>query len=184
VSSEVPHVYSYQDVAEAMVVHELIQRGLSLRDIKCAIEMLRHTYGDWPLAEAPIVATDAGDESGRAAAIGLQHPDGGFTDLSPGRRSRIQGMVPVSDLRRVAAQLRRGGWAVRGTDLRSIEVDPDRLSGRPAIRGTRVSAELVAGLASTEAGRRTLRTDYGITAHQMDEALTWWQAVEKLTAAA
>jgi len=75
-------------------------------------------------------------------------------------------------------------WAVRGTDLKSIEVDPDRLSGRPAIRGTRVSAELVAGLARTEAGRRTLRIDYGITAHQMDEALTWWQAVEKLTAAA
>ncbi len=91
----------------------------------------------------------------------------------------------LGDVRRIARDLRRGGWAVRGLpDLRSIEVDPDRLSGRPAISGTRVPAELVAQLARTEAGQKTLRSDYGVTAQQMKDATVWWRAVEELAAAA
>lgn len=182
VSGDIPHVYSYQDVAEAMVVHELDLRDVSLRQIKRALELLRQEYGDWPLTQAPISTATIAAPEGASTTLVLEHQDGGYTDLN--RRPKA-GVFALGDVRRIARDLRRGGWAVRELpDLKSIEVDPDRLSGRPAIRGTRVPAELVAGLAGTEEGRKTLRSDYGISVHQMDDALRWWQAVEKLTAAA
>ena len=45
VSSGRPRVYSYQDVAEAMVVHELVQRDVALDAIKDAIAFLRESHG-------------------------------------------------------------------------------------------------------------------------------------------
>lgn len=182
VSTAVPRVYSYQDVAEAMVVHELRLRGVPLRKIKRAIELLREEYGDWPLTQAPIVTAQTADTTGETgAALALQRGDG-YTDLN---RDRRQGVLALGDIRRIAGDLRRGGWAVRNLpDLRSIEVDPDRLSGRPTIRGTRVPAELVARLARTDRGRKTVKGDYGVSDRQIRDASRWWQAVEELAAAA
>ena len=183
ISTEIPRVYSYQDAAEAMIVHELVESGVPLPSIRRAVEALRQEYGDWPLTEAPIVTAGLeGSEATKVRALALAHADGGLTDID--RRPR-HGLLSLGDVRRVAGDLRRGGWAVRELpDLRSIEVDPDRLSGRPAISGTRVPAELVAQLARTEPGRRTLRSDYGVTVRQMKDATDWWRAVEVLTAAA
>src|SRR3954447_15593752 len=49
-SSGRPRVYSYQDVAEAMVVHELEDAGADLRSIKRTIQRLRERAGmSWPL---------------------------------------------------------------------------------------------------------------------------------------
>src|SRR3954465_11274880 len=49
-SSGRPHIYSYQDVAEAMVVHELEDAGADLKSIKRAIARLRERGGTgWPL---------------------------------------------------------------------------------------------------------------------------------------
>lgn len=182
ISSDTPRVYSYQDVAEAMVVHELLNRGVPLQRIRRAVEALRSDYGDWPLTDAPIVTTHAGERDGKPkAALVLQRADG-LTDLN---RDPLQGVLAIGDLRRIAGELRRGGWAVRQLpDLRSIEVDPDRLSGRPTIRGTRVPAELVARLANRPDGRRTLKGDYGVSDRQIDDAQRWWEAVEHLAAAA
>lgn len=182
VSSDAPRVYSYQDVAEAMVVHELLDRGVPLRRVRRAVELLRSDYGDWPLTQAPIVTTRTGERDGKpAAAMALQRGDG-LTDLN---RDALQGVLAIGDLSRIAGQLRRGGWAVRELpDLRSIEVDPDRLSGRPTIRGTRVPAELVARLADQPDGRRTLKGDYGVSDRQIEDAQRWWVAVEHLAAAA
>ncbi len=145
-STEIPHVYSYQDVAEAMVVHELDLRGVPLPEIRRAIQLLREEYGDWPLTQAPIVTARLGDPDSKAAtALALEHSDGGFTDINCKPR---HGVLALGDVRRIARELRRGGWAVRDLPhLKSIEVDPDRLSGRPAISGTRVPADLVAHLA-------------------------------------
>lgn len=84
---------------------------------------------------------------------------------------------------RVAGELARGGWAVRELpDLQHIEVDPDRHSGRPVIRGKRVAAE--------DAGRLALaddRTDvsiegYGLTLAEIDDARAWWTSVERYEA--
>src|SRR5665213_2160799 len=49
-SMAIPHVYSYQDVAEAMVVHELEDAGADLKSIKRTIKRLRAQHGlNWPL---------------------------------------------------------------------------------------------------------------------------------------
>lgn len=183
VSSKVPRIYSYQDVAEAMVVHELLDRGVPLRKIKRAIAVLRSDYGDWPLTRAPIVTAETHLATGQpGAALALQRSEGGLTDLD---RDPLQGVLEVGDLRRIADDLRRGGWAVRDLpSLRHIEVDPDRLSGRPAVKGTRVAAELVAHLATTMEGRQTLKRDYDISEKQMVDARRWWEAVEGFAAAA
>jgi DNA-binding transcriptional MerR regulator len=81
VSSKVPRVY-YQDVAEAMVVHELLDRGVPLQKIKRAITILRADYGDWPLTHAPILTAETHLATGRVgAALALERPEGELTDL-------------------------------------------------------------------------------------------------------
>ena len=182
VSSKVPRVYSYQDVAEAMVVHELLDRGVPLRKIKRAVNILRTEYGDWPLTHAPIVTAETRIAARRrSSGLALEHDDG-LTDLD---RDPLQGVLHVGDLSRISDHLRRGGWVVRNLpNLKHVEVDPDRLSGRPTIKGTRVPAELVAHLARTDGGRRTLKRDYDISPKQMTDASTWWDAVEDFAAAA
>jgi hypothetical protein len=54
VSSEDPHVYSLEDVAEAWIVGELLGRGVAHADVRHAIARLREEYGPWPLSEAPL----------------------------------------------------------------------------------------------------------------------------------
>lgn len=182
VSPIVPLVYSYQDVAEAMAVHELILRGTPLRRIKRAIELLRDEYGDWPLTQAPVVIAELRGRGGESSAALLLERQRGLTDLD---RDPLQGVLEIGELRRIVSELRRGGWAVRRLpNLRHVEVDPDRLSGRPTIRGTRVPAELVAKLSSTAEGRKTLRSDYGVTDRQIQDAKRWWDAVEDMAQAA
>ncbi|HWT95486.1 MAG TPA: MerR family transcriptional regulator [Solirubrobacteraceae bacterium] len=55
-SSELPHVYSVEDVGEAAIVASLLRRGVRHADIRRAIERLR-SYGDWPLSEAQLATT-------------------------------------------------------------------------------------------------------------------------------
>ena len=54
-----PHVYSVEDVAEAAIVHELLERGVRHADVRRAVDRLR-TYGTWPLSEAPLATTQEG----------------------------------------------------------------------------------------------------------------------------
>ena len=54
-----PHVYSVEDVAEAVIVHELLERGVRHADVRKAVERL-HSYGTWPLSEAPLATTSEG----------------------------------------------------------------------------------------------------------------------------
>ena len=58
-SAGVPHVYSVEDVAEAAIVHALLERGVRHRDIRRAIDRL-DGYGDWPLSEAALATTPEG----------------------------------------------------------------------------------------------------------------------------
>lgn len=55
-SSQVPHVYSVEDVGEAAIVASLLRRGVRHADIRRAIERLS-SYGDWPLSEAQLATT-------------------------------------------------------------------------------------------------------------------------------
>lgn len=163
-----PHVYSYQDVAEAMVVHELVDGGAALASIKRTIARLREQAGfDWPLQHADLTAYHGG-------VIGHQ---GDVAYDVGGKGSPWQQVTAPANLRKIAAQLERGGWAVRGLpDLRHVEVNPDRLSGRPAIRGKRVPASMVAELAGTPDGAHELREAFDLTPDEIADARRWWAA--------
>lgn len=167
-----PNVYSYQDVAEAMVVHELVRRGVRFPVIKQAIWSVRKENGsNWPLSNARLYVF-----SGGGAVVvddgAMKHDvrdDHGVFDI---------------ELEPIRTMLRHGGWAARELpDLRHIEVDPDRMSGRPVIAGTRIPAEDVGRLAQRPDGRRILREDYGLTDDQIDDADRWWRTVEAYEAA-
>jgi hypothetical protein len=67
-----PHVYSVEDVAEAAIVHTLLERGVRHRDVRRAIARLG-CYGRWPLSDAPLATTPEGRivlrENGGAYAL-------------------------------------------------------------------------------------------------------------------
>jgi uncharacterized protein (DUF433 family) len=176
-SDGTPRIYSYQDIAEAMVVHALLETHVDHKGIMDAIKRLRRKRGtDWPLTHARLsVAKNhprhlAGKKK-RQVIIGK--PEDG-EDATTGHA-----VLPDVDLMAltIATDLRRGGWAARQYDLRHIEVDPERLSGRPTIAGHRIPAEDVARLAERKGGRELLRVDYGLDRDEVDDAVQWWAAV-------
>jgi uncharacterized protein (DUF433 family)/DNA-binding transcriptional MerR regulator len=168
---EYPRIYSYQDVAEAIIVHELLDRGLPLPVLRPIIEALREERGNWPLQHASLETIAAPDIAlasllVREGALRMELGEHGWqivehTTLNP---------------ERVAAELHRGGWATRELpDLQHIEVDPDLLSGRPSIRGRRVPVSLVAELAETANGNEILHEDYDLSADEIHDAVRWWE---------
>jgi uncharacterized protein (DUF433 family)/DNA-binding transcriptional MerR regulator len=186
-----PRVYAYQDVAEAMIVHALIDAHVPHLEIKLAIRALREqTASSWPLSGAEkLSVTLPGmrhrrhpDESKhRPVAQLVVEFDGVYIRPS---KSLEQGMFDIQ-LQRVADDLRRGGWAVREMPgLRHIEVNPEWLSGRPTIKGRRVPAEDVARLALEPDGEEILRTGYDLLPSEIRDAVDWWAKVQELQAAA
>jgi uncharacterized protein (DUF433 family)/DNA-binding transcriptional MerR regulator len=176
---EYPRVYSYQDVAEAILVHELIEKAVPLKGLRPVIEELRNELGDWPLQRAELKTVTGGRHD---AKLGEEIPVAALLRRSPSGLSELgpRGWQEVGDVlvnpQRVVADLHRGGWAVRELpNLRHIEVDPDRLSGRPAIRGRRVPASLVAELAGEPDGLDILHEDYELDDDQISDASAWWR---------
>ena len=136
-----PLMYAYQDVAEAMVVHELESRGIRPHVIGDAVKQLRERYGtEWPLQRSNLLVPQSHPHAkGRGRTVALRTDDG-IWDLSHHHL-----VLRESDLVSIARDLSRGGWAARDLpNLRYIEVNPDRLSGRPTIRGRRIAAQFVA----------------------------------------
>lgn len=181
VSSGRPRVYSYQDIAEAMVVHELLQREVALDAIKKAVRYLRESVGSsWPLLHAKLSVPASHPEAKGKKRTVVVTEGAEQVDTSSG--------FPVLagvDLEAIKADLARGGWAAREIpDLAHIEVDPDRLSGRPAIRGRRIAADDVAEMAATSEGLHILRQDYGLTDEEIEDARRWWDAVRRFESAA
>lgn len=182
-SDGTPRVYSYQDIAEAMVVHALVQLGVNHRETQATIKALRDRWGmSWPLQNGPLEVLPATRHGKPASWL-----------LIPGGDSYVRPRLdPQGDLLNfaidtvaVSADLRRGGWAIRDRpELRHIEVDPERLSGRPTIAGRRVAAEDVALLAQAEDGWEELRDGYGLTDEEIQDAVVWWEQVAQFEAAA
>ncbi len=172
-----PKVYSFQDVAEAMVVHELEDAGADLKSIKRTIERLRDRHGmAWPLQHHI-------SKLGTVHGVVVEHLDDGTATNLGGKGSPEQSVMSDENLRKIASQLERGGWAVRKlTDLQHVEVDPDRLSGRPAIRGRRIAVSDVAEIADEPNGLETLTEGYGLDEHQIYDAKRWWHEVQDLVA--
>jgi DNA-binding transcriptional MerR regulator len=87
-----PHVYSVEDVAEAAIVHELLRRGDRHSDVRRAIDRL-HTYGTWPLSEAPLATT----QEGRPRLV--LRENGGAYALSPRGWQLMTAPPPLRDVR-------------------------------------------------------------------------------------
>jgi uncharacterized protein (DUF433 family)/DNA-binding transcriptional MerR regulator len=166
-----PRVYSFQDVAEAMVVHELVERRIPYREIREQVVQLSKRFGsDWPLTQSPVGLATAG----RRVLTTEQD-----TIYATGTRGWHLAL-DVGDLREILGLLDRGGWVVRSIpDLQYIEVNPLRLSGRPAIRGTRVPAEMVAQTAERPEGIEVLREGFDLSDPEISDARRWWRATQE-----
>jgi uncharacterized protein (DUF433 family)/DNA-binding transcriptional MerR regulator len=169
---EYPRVYSFQDVAEAIIVHELLEDKVPLRVLRPVIEQLRTESGGWPLQRAELETVTEAD----IPVASLLVKDGDMRrELGPHGWQLVE--RATVNPRRVATDLHRGGWAARQVPgLRHISVDPDTLSGRPAIKGRRVPVSLVAELADTLDGLEILHEDYDLSDEEIDDAVRWWRA--------
>lgn len=169
---EYPRVYSFQDVAEAIIVHDLLETHVPLKVLRPVIERLREELGDWPLQRAELETVA---ETGITVAALLVRDGDLRRELGPHGWQLVEHATVHPQ--RVATDLRRGGWAIRQLpNLRHIVVDPDTLSGRPAIRNRRVPVSLVAELADTLDGLEILREDYDLSDEEIDDAVRWWEA--------
>jgi uncharacterized protein (DUF433 family)/DNA-binding transcriptional MerR regulator len=164
-----PEVFSFQDVAEAMAVRELLRRGVRRQEIKATIDNCRSVYGNWPLTTAPLSLPLGG-----AVPI-LERPD---ADYDIGHGVGNQAVLQLEELEELVSLLHRGGWVIREhPDIVHIEVDPRVLSGRPVIRGHRIPAVQVAEIAQERGGRRALREDYDLAPAEITDAVKWWNAI-------
>jgi uncharacterized protein (DUF433 family)/DNA-binding transcriptional MerR regulator len=170
-----PRVYSYQDAAEAIMVHELLDAKVPLKVLRPVIMELRAELGDWPLQHASLETVTASDVPVASLLVREEKHR-----LELGKH----GWQIVEDAtvnpQRVAADLHRGGWAVRDLpDLQHVEIDPDTLSGAPAIRGRRVPVSLVVELAGRLDGVEILHEDYDLSEQEINDAVRWWTATER-----
>jgi uncharacterized protein (DUF433 family)/DNA-binding transcriptional MerR regulator len=173
--SRPPLIFSYQDVAEAMVVHELLDRGVPGREVKKAVRTLREEYGDWPLSRAKL-ATVRHDASSLKSSVVAELEDHVY---DVGKTGNWQQVINPQYLGLIATWLERGGWAARvERDIEHVEVNPERLSGRPTIRGHRIDAAMVGRMAQTDGGQALLRKEYRLKEAEISDALRWWRAAE------
>ena len=93
VSDAEPRVYSVEDAAEAVIVAELIERGVSHADVHAAIERLEG-YGRWPLSEARLATSGDG---GRPRVV-LRENGGAFALAARGWQ-QLAIVPPLDELR-------------------------------------------------------------------------------------
>jgi len=169
--SKHPNVYSYADAGEAIVAHYLVKQGKTAGDVKRAVHRLREQYGEWPLAIAPL-AHDG------AMLLEWDGESWGSVDIPE------QGVMQETllNLTQIRQALGRGGWASIETPRTYIEVNPDRHSGAPVVRGRRLPTTLVAGIASATDGRAILREDYDLSDAEIDDAIGYEADVARLVA--
>ncbi len=171
-TGDYPRVYSYQDVAEAIIVHELLEKHVPADVLRPVIQGLREQLGDWPLQRAQLETVSAPDVN--VAALLVRDGD---RRMELGNHGWQLVEHTTVNPQQVAADLHRGGWAVRELpNLSHIVVDPDTLSGRPAIKGRRVPVSLVAELADTIDGLDILHEDYDLSNDEIEDAVKWSNA--------
>lgn len=55
-----PRVYAVEDVAEAAIVADLLERGVRHAEVRATIRRLGRDYGRWPLSEARLATSGDG----------------------------------------------------------------------------------------------------------------------------
>lgn len=166
------NVYSYADAGEAVLAHYLVNQGKKPREIRQMVQHLRETYGQWPLANAPL------EHEGKLVVI--RGEDGLYDVAHPNGHKVLEGTF--IDLREIRNALSYGGWVSLGKRREYIEVDPDRHSGEPVIRGRRLSTSRVAALAEDRDGRLALLKDYELSDAEIDAAVEYERDVAALAA--
>jgi uncharacterized protein (DUF433 family) len=173
-----PEVFSYQDVAEGLAVQELLRRGSTGREIRRTVANCRARWGDWPLTTAPLRLA----KTAKRAKLVLEEGENLF-DISHAAGQQTE--LRLDDLKALVALLRRGGWVIRDHErITHIEVDPEKLSGKPSIVGRRLAAEDVAEMASEAEGRTVLRADFRLSPDEIRDAVEWWRLVSEVAVAA
>lgn len=169
-----PNVYSYADAGEAVIARYLIEHGVKPKKIRELVERLRDQFGAWPLARAPL--------EHEGGLVVVREGEKVLVDVvdHPGNLVEEGTFLSLTDVREA---LERGGWVALRSPRAHIQVDPDRLSGRPTIRDRRIPTAMVAELAERDGGRVLLRTEFGLTEEEIDEAVAYEQDVEKALAA-
>jgi uncharacterized protein (DUF433 family)/DNA-binding transcriptional MerR regulator len=166
-------IYTYADAAEAVLAHYLVEQGLKPKEVRKIVENLRDEWGQWPLATAPI------EHEGKLVVVRRE----GDVYVDVVHRAEQEVIVGTLDLRKVRNALAHGGWVAIDHPREHVEVDPERLSGRPTIRGRRVSTEMVAKIAGRAGGREVLRDEYDLTDDEIDDAVGYEADVEQAVAA-
>ena len=152
----------------------LIEAGARPKRIREMIERLRDEFGEWPLARAPL--------KHEGGLVVRREKDGVLVDVvnRPGHQVEEATFLSLTEVREA---LSRGGWVALKTPRPHIQVTPHRLSGRPTIRDRRVPTAMVAELAERQEGRMLLRTEFGLTDEQIDEAVGYEADVAEALAA-
>jgi uncharacterized protein (DUF433 family) len=171
--SEGHRIYSYADVAEAILVHYLIDQGLRPKDVRHIVQHLRAEFGPWPLTNAPL------EHDGKLVV--RKHGPDLYFDVVEHLEHRVIGGT-LLDLRAVRDALEQGGWVAIDQPRHHIQVDPELHSGEPVIRGRRVPTATVARLAASRDGRDVLREDYELSDEQIDEAVGYEADVAAIAA--
>jgi uncharacterized protein (DUF433 family)/DNA-binding transcriptional MerR regulator len=170
------NLYSYLDVAEAIVVRWLLDQGFAHVEIRGALEEVRSDYPRWPLLNAPIgIGRQAIGDRGA-----LVTKDTADTYVEVGGSGHGQVVIKPALLDTVRDTLAHGGWLAISLDLRHIEVEPLKLGGQPSLRGRRWTVDHVARLADDEEGVRVLVDDYDLDEVEINEAVAWSDAAAAL----
>src|SRR3954452_10941839 len=102
VSAGDPHVYAFEDVAEALAVHLLLDAGFALPLVRRAVEVLGGAVA-FPLSSGRLHVVDH-----RLAVERGEVLEDVFTE---------QTVLPLDGRVTPEVLLRRGGWVARGHDL-------------------------------------------------------------------
>lgn len=167
-----PNVYSYADAGEAVLVRYLVEQGMKPRALRQIVPRLREEHGPWPLATGPLY------HEGQLLLV--EREDGLYDVRYPDEAKVIEGTFV--DLRAIREALSHGGWVAYKRPREHVEVDPDRHSGEPVVRGRRLTTARVATLAALPDGRETLREDFGLSDAEIDDAVGYEGDVAALAA--
>jgi len=169
-----PNIYSYADVGEAILAHYLFDQGKPPRKIRELVEHLREEYGEWPLAAAPL------EHDGPLCVIWDDERGVHVSADIPGHDVIGKTLLNLKEIRQALSQ---GGWVSLKNPRLHIEIDPERFSGEPVIKGRRLSTQRVANLASEPEGRKELEEDFRLSGDEIDDAVGYERDIAELVAA-
>lgn len=168
-----PNIYSYADVGEAILAHYLAEQGKKPGQIGELVERLRDEYGPWPLGVAPL------EHDGPLCAIWDEENRVHVSADIPGHELLKGTLLNLKEIREA---LSKGGWVSLKTPREHIEIDPERHSGEPVIKGRRLATHRVASLAAEPKGRAVLRDDFDLTDAEIEDAVGYERDLAALAA--